>query len=242
MPLQEPESGPSWDERSRLPEFAGVLDAGDPGGAKNRLIDSVHKLALRRELGQVRGRRALDVGCGNGRISSWLAGRGADVAGVDPSQEMLSAARDLSPQVEFLLGDAEQLPFEGESFDVVVSVTVLQYLAQQPERLSTAAAEIARVLRANGRFVAIEQVHDGGLSRGASVGTYDACLAAAGLVTRRTTRIRLGSSRLLPHFAAHPRLVPLLVAARASMLEARLSRGRVEGGRYAEQLFVCGRS
>src|SRR5581483_6155766 len=111
MPVQQPDVGPTWDDRARLPGDAGVLDATDTDGRKNDLIDRVHKLALRRALPRVRGMRILDAGCGNGRITEWLATRGADVVGVDPSSAMIAAAVSRVACATFLQADVEALPF-----------------------------------------------------------------------------------------------------------------------------------
>jgi SAM-dependent methyltransferase len=92
------------------------------------------------------GRRLLDVGCGTGHHLAELGGRGFEASGVDGSAEMLDHARRLNPGRDLRVADVEALPFADASFDVVLSVEVLRYLAR-PER---AIAEMARVLRPGG--------------------------------------------------------------------------------------------
>jgi ubiquinone/menaquinone biosynthesis C-methylase UbiE len=101
--------------------------------------------------------RVLDVGCGTGRLVAELARRGVDVAGVDPSPEMLAAARRNAPDgVELELAPAEQLPFGIDSFDRLVYALVA-HLIDRP----AAFAEARRVLAPGGLLavVTFEPVH-----------------------------------------------------------------------------------
>ncbi len=93
--------------------------------------------------------RALDVGTGTGHYACALADRGLRVIGLDPSAEMLSVARAKSAAVSWLRGVAEQLPFPDGTFDLVVSVTAIEFV-RDPARTT---AEICRVLKPGGRMV-----------------------------------------------------------------------------------------
>ena len=82
-------------------------------------------------IGDVAGLEVLDLGCGTGRHSLWLAARGASVTAVDFSGGMLAEARRKpgSDAVRFLVHDLhEPLPFAPASFDRVVSGLVLEHL------------------------------------------------------------------------------------------------------------------
>lgn len=97
--------------------------------------------------------RVLDVGCGAGRTTSALHGRGFDVIGVDLSDEMIAAARALFPEIEFAVDDATDLGFDAEQFDYVLfSHNGIDYIHPESERL-TALDEIHRVLKPGGTFV-----------------------------------------------------------------------------------------
>ncbi|PIU14235.1 MAG: hypothetical protein COT21_00940 [Hadesarchaea archaeon CG08_land_8_20_14_0_20_51_8] len=87
--------------------------------------------------------RILDLGCGTGMFLEELAGRGEIVTGVDSSVEMLSIAQKRACGASLVCADADHLPFKDRSFDVVVSVTLLQNV---PEPVATM-KEIARVLK-----------------------------------------------------------------------------------------------
>ncbi len=90
--------------------------------------------------------RILDLGCGTGMFLEELAGRGKLVVGVDSSVKMLSIAQKRTGGASLVCADADHLPFEDRSFDVVVSVTLLQNV---PEPVATM-KEIARVLKPEG--------------------------------------------------------------------------------------------
>jgi SAM-dependent methyltransferase len=94
------------------------------------------------------GDRALDVGCGTGTMSLALAQRGATTVGVDTSEPYLEGARRLRshPNVTYELGDACDLPYPDDSFDVCVSTLVIDVIPE-PE---LAAAEMRRVTRPGG--------------------------------------------------------------------------------------------
>jgi ubiquinone/menaquinone biosynthesis C-methylase UbiE len=99
------------------------------------------------EAGDLRGRRALDVGCGTGRLSLALAERGVKVWGVDPSEEMLAQARAAAGRrVGLKLGRAESLPFRDGWFERVVLRLVVHLLDR-----ALAFPELARVLAPGGR-------------------------------------------------------------------------------------------
>lgn len=84
-------------------------------------------------LGDVRGKRILDVGCGDGGNSVLLALKGARVTGIDLSSKAIEVARrraanhGLESQVTFFCGPVEALPLEG-SYDCIVGWAVLHHL------------------------------------------------------------------------------------------------------------------
>ena len=102
-------------------------------------------------LGDVSGKRVLDIGCGEGRFTRLLAGLGARATGIDITEPLLDRARRLAVADEtYLLSDAETLHgIESESFDLTVSYIVLVDLHDY--RASIEAAY--RVLRPGGAFI-----------------------------------------------------------------------------------------
>jgi malonyl-CoA O-methyltransferase len=107
---------------------------------------------VREALGDVSGLAALDLGCGTGRHTLWLAGAGAAVTAVDFSLGMMEKARAKpgAEKVRFLAHDLhERLPFPDGAFDAVVSGLVLEHLHD----LDAFFAEARRVLKPGGRAV-----------------------------------------------------------------------------------------
>src|SRR5262245_31636893 len=95
-------------------------------------------LDVARELGlPVRYGRALDFGCGVGRLTRALAARFESCVGVDVSPKMVDAARRLNdgvPNVEFVVNrDPDLRAFATGSFDLVYSSIVLQHLRSRAE-------------------------------------------------------------------------------------------------------------
>lgn len=100
--------------------------------------------------------RALDVCCGTGDIALGLRKAGAEVVGVDFSQEMLDVAQERAKQIhdglQFMRGDAMELAFADKSFDVVTVGYGLRNLADWERGL----AEMSRVARPGGRLLVLE--------------------------------------------------------------------------------------
>ena len=116
---------------------------------KKTFLDSFENNILGRFFQELKGKKVLDVGCGTGRTISDLKKAGANVVGVDPSEEMLKIAKKKFSSVEMFAGEIENLPFEDESFDVVVTLFVIAHL----KTLDKAFQEIYRVLKPGGVFI-----------------------------------------------------------------------------------------
>ena len=97
--------------------------------------------------------RALDVGCGAGRLTWFLHEYGADTTACDVSGAMMRLARERLPCVPLLQGDAACLPLQDGTFDLVTfAYNGIDYLAPRAMRLQ-AMGEAWRVLRPGGAFL-----------------------------------------------------------------------------------------
>lgn len=110
------------------------------------------------------GERVLDVATGTGITAIAARERGAVVTGIDLTPELLAIAERSSKaagfeDIRYLEGDAEALPFEDASFDVVLSTCGHMFAPDQPK----VARELARVTRPGGRVVFLAWAPDGGL-------------------------------------------------------------------------------
>jgi ubiquinone/menaquinone biosynthesis C-methylase UbiE len=103
-------------------------------------------------VGVNRGDRVLDVACGSGNAAIPAAVAGGEVTGLDITPELFEAGRrraaEAGVEIDWVEGDAEQLPFDDGSFDIVLSTFGCMFAPDQ----RAAASEIARVVRPGGRF------------------------------------------------------------------------------------------
>ncbi len=107
-----------------------------------------------RLLGDIAGRRVLDLGCGAAQCARWLTLQGATAIGLDLSFRQLQHAhridQDTGTTVPVVAGSASRLPFGDASFDVVVSAFgALPFVVN----IARAVSEAARVLQPGGLFV-----------------------------------------------------------------------------------------
>jgi SAM-dependent methyltransferase len=94
----------------------------------------------------------LDVGCGTGVLAERLAGAGYEMVGVDPSAGMLEILEARTPLVRPVHASGTSLPFDDDSFDLVVTVAVMHHIAD-PDDVHQTLAEMVRVVKPGGRVV-----------------------------------------------------------------------------------------
>ena len=112
-----------------------------------RLISTCARLAQLKP-----GARVADLGCGSGVFTDLLHKLGYVPTGLDISPKQISLGRAKYPDVEFLEGDVEQLPFETGTLDGVLLSGLVHHLPD-PARC---ASEVFRVLKPGGSFVAFD--------------------------------------------------------------------------------------
>ncbi|WP_419926148.1 class I SAM-dependent methyltransferase [Candidatus Poriferisocius sp.] len=110
---------------------------------------------------EVSGQDVLDVGCGEGQLVRWLRGHGARAVGADCGAEMLNRALQADPEHPECYVDApgQALPFDDQSFDVVVFSNSLHHIPTAD--MGLALAEAGRVLRPGGQLYVAEPEIDG---------------------------------------------------------------------------------
>lgn len=111
----------------------------------NELLEMPATLSL---LGNVKGKKVLDFGCGTGIYAKYLTKKRAKVSGFDISEEMLSIARKTNPQLDLRHGSGYKIPFD-DKFDIVYAALVLDYF----DDWDKAFREVSRVLKKGGYFV-----------------------------------------------------------------------------------------
>jgi ubiquinone/menaquinone biosynthesis C-methylase UbiE len=114
-------------------------------------LSSLYERVVEELLGEVRGKRVLDAGCGNGHLARKRAARGACVSAVDGSREMVALAirHPGKGEVYYCVADLTKgLPMARASFNLVVANMVLMDLP----RIDIPIMEFARVLTPGGLF------------------------------------------------------------------------------------------
>ena len=106
------------------------------------------------------GRRTVDVGCGEGRLTRHLKELGHQIVGIDASSSMVAAARASDPSMDIRIADAVALPLQDSSADLAVAFMSLHDIDAMPR----AVADIARVLVSGGKlcFAIVHPINSAG--------------------------------------------------------------------------------
>src|SRR3989344_1648913 len=104
--------------------------------------------AMLTALGNVKGKKILDWGCGSGVYAKILSKRGAGGKGFDISEEMIKIARTENQNLDLRIGSGLKIPFD-EKFDIVFASLALHYLKDWNKVFS----EVSRVLKKEGLFL-----------------------------------------------------------------------------------------
>jgi SAM-dependent methyltransferase len=136
-------------------------------GAYQRITETiadVHEIVLER-LAPQEGERWLDLACGTGAVAEKAAAAGAAVTGVDLAPALIDTARERAAEqgleIEYEVGDCEQLPLDDAAFDLASSTFGIMFAPDQ----EAAAHELKRVLKAGGRIGLTTWRPDGGVGR-----------------------------------------------------------------------------
>ena len=159
-----------WDARASA--RAGLARSIWPSNTFNALWDERQRALLTRVLGDLHGRRVVDVGCGTGRMSRFFAEQGAgDVVGLDFSPSTVAAAREETPansgNVRFAVGDVVggfDTALHG-TFDDAVILGCLSVACRDLPSLERAMKNVAQLVRPGGRVLILEPIHRSPLLR-----------------------------------------------------------------------------
>jgi ubiquinone/menaquinone biosynthesis C-methylase UbiE len=118
-----------------------------------KLVDRVEKDLVVDMADLKKGEDVLELGCGTGNYSLYLAERGVNLKAVDISPFMLDKAREKSKEreldINFIEADIMHLPFTDNTFDLVLSVTAFEFI----EEAEKSAREAWRVVKPGGRLI-----------------------------------------------------------------------------------------
>lgn len=108
----------------------------------------------------LKGKKVLEVGCGNGRISSLLASQVEELVAIDPDKLRIDEARGRGLGVEFCVGSGEDLNFSNNVFDVIIFTLSLHH-----QNSVKALNEAKRVLKNGGLILVVEPVVEGEIEK-----------------------------------------------------------------------------
>jgi arsenite methyltransferase len=167
-------------------------------------IDSFAGVGYHFDIANIKqGERVLDLGSGSSMdvfFAALKAGKNGKVVGIDMTDEQLKKAEDLRDRfrfdnVSYQKGYIEELPFEDESFDVVVSNGVIN-LSAEKERVF---AEASRVLKPGGRLAISDIVSDQELPEGITCDAtiWASCIGGAMQIDKYKTAIEASGMRIV---------------------------------------------
>jgi 2-polyprenyl-3-methyl-5-hydroxy-6-metoxy-1,4-benzoquinol methylase len=127
-------------------------------------IADIHEVIVER-LAPEPGDDWLDLACGTGAVAERAAAAGADVTGLDLAPMLIETAKEraaeLGLEIEYVVGDVEQLTFDDASYDKVSSTCGIMFA---PDHEATA-SELARVTKPGGRIALANWTPTGGLAK-----------------------------------------------------------------------------
>lgn len=156
--LAETKWGPNWQKKYGVVTWDDELNWGNESPPDISANDYYTYKVLERILGDADVETALDLGCGYGRVTPWIGEFVPEVVGVDPNPETIEIARSRYPHFDFRVASGHELPYEDDSFDLVVTWTVLQHVP--PGEIEDVTEEIQRVLRSDGWLLALEDTDE----------------------------------------------------------------------------------
>ncbi|MBD3330491.1 methyltransferase domain-containing protein [Candidatus Peregrinibacteria bacterium] len=116
---------------------------------KSGLLDTFDDGEFLQMLGNVRGKKILNIGCGTGRDTAKLLNKDAEIICMDVSEGMLEVHKKKFPSIKTVRGSSDALPFEDDSFDIVFMSFLIVHLKNLRESFN----EAYRVLKTEGMLV-----------------------------------------------------------------------------------------
>ncbi|MDY0097273.1 MAG: class I SAM-dependent methyltransferase [Candidatus Dojkabacteria bacterium] len=108
----------------------------------------IEKPAIINLMGNVKNKRIICIGCGDGAEANMFYEKGAEVVGFDMSEKLINIAKEKYPNIPFYIGDAETFSIE-ETFDIAYAGFVAHYLPSYKKFLSNS----SHLLKENGELI-----------------------------------------------------------------------------------------
>ncbi|MEV5884501.1 class I SAM-dependent methyltransferase [Streptomyces sp. NPDC052020] len=149
-----------WDRRADSPGLYAVLSR-RWSEQECTSVDQAQKALIERLLPGLDGRRVIDLGCGVGRLTSWVSRRAGLTVGIDRSAGMVARARQAvaGERALVLQASTARLPVPSGAFDVVLAVFTLQHVTDE-EEFRASVREMGRVAARPGGHLLIVDGHN----------------------------------------------------------------------------------
>ena len=121
----------------------------DTGALGPVMLEHLHRYAIVLDI--IRGKKVLDIACGEGYGTALMASTASEVVGADVDADTIAAAKNkyTNPNIEFVEASILSLPFKSETFDVLVCYETLEHVSDHSKVL----AELKRVLKSSGFLI-----------------------------------------------------------------------------------------
>lgn len=126
-------------------KYQKTRDKKDPSRAFNNFLEVP---CMIKAVGNVKGKKLLDIGCGAGVHAEKYYKKGAKVFGIDISKTMIDLAKKRCPKIDFKVCSMKKLPYKNSSFHIVTASLCLDYI----KNLNQIFKEVNRVLKKEGLF------------------------------------------------------------------------------------------
>lgn len=161
-------------------------------------------------LPDVNGTKVLDVGCGTGRISQYLAKRGATVVGIDFSEKAIAIARKQSPprNPSYRVQSVLELASKGE-FDILVCWGSITVACRNRTELFDAMIRLRQSLKPEGKALFLEPIHSGFLHRVLNMDIQEFCevMDEAGFSVKDVRHLHFWPMRLVLSYVTLPKFI-----------------------------------
>ncbi len=197
-----------WDAKAM--EHKGDAASMWPNNHLNAFYHHEHLSMIERLVPDVAGLRVLDIGCGTGRNSRYLAGRGASVVGIDFSPKAVEIARRSSPEGNPIYSVKSIFDLdERVAFDAAVSWGTITIACRNRADLVNALTRIASSLKPGGKLLLCEPIHRGFLHRVLNMSAREFCsvLTEAGFRIEQALDLHFWPARLALAYISWPKFV-----------------------------------
>lgn len=183
-----------------------------PNSHLNELYHQEQVNFIEKSLGDLTGKKVLDLGCGMGRLSRHLAERGAHVVGVDFSATTIKVAQrySTSGNPSYVHGSIFDIEAVSE-YEAIIHSAVIAMACTRHEQVSDVLFRLRRAIKPGGLLVSIEPLHKGFLHRVLKMNSdqYESLLKKSGFKVNCLKQLHFWPTRLFLAYVKWPKIVTI---------------------------------